>query len=168
MRKRRASFRKKRQQFPIGWLAGLFAVDPELCLPERLTGRQRDAPVPAWQLRKAERGGLQSKFKAIFSNRDPRDDRANGGPGIVRPRQSRPENLGDDTTVPVMAKGKTDTGRLWNYVRDDRPFGGADPPAVVFRYSRDRRGEHPQAHLSTWIKLWRGEHNFNNREVSIM
>ena len=57
---------------------------------------------------------------------------------------------GDDTTVPVMAKGKTDTGRLWNYVRDDRPFGGADPPAVVFRYSRDRRGEHPQAHLATW------------------
>jgi len=57
---------------------------------------------------------------------------------------------GDDTTVPVMAKGKADTGRLWNYVRDDRPFGGADPPAVVFRYSRDRRGEHPQAHLATW------------------
>lgn len=57
---------------------------------------------------------------------------------------------GDDTTVPVIAKGKTDTGRLWNYVRDDRPFGGADPPAVVFRYSRDRRGEHPQAHLGTW------------------
>lgn len=57
---------------------------------------------------------------------------------------------GDDTTVPVMAKVKTDTGRLWDYVRDDRPFGGADPPAVVFYYSRDRRGEHPQAHLATW------------------
>ncbi len=57
---------------------------------------------------------------------------------------------GDDTTVPVMAKSKTDTIRLWNYVRDDRPFGGADPPAVVFRYSRDRRGEHPQAHLANW------------------
>jgi len=57
---------------------------------------------------------------------------------------------GDDTTVPVMAKGKTDTGRLWDYVRDDRPFGGADPPAVVFYYSRDRRGEHPQAHLASW------------------
>ena len=60
---------------------------------------------------------------------------------------------GDDTTVPVMAKGKTDTGRLWDYVRDDRPFGGADPPAVVFRYSRDRRGEHPQAHLATWTGI---------------
>ena len=57
---------------------------------------------------------------------------------------------GDDTTVPVMAKGKTDTGRLWNYVRDDRPFGGCDPPAVIFHYSRDRRGEHPQAHLASW------------------
>ena len=57
---------------------------------------------------------------------------------------------GDDTTVPVMAKGKTDTARLWDYVRDDRPFGGTDPPAVVFHYSRDRRGEHPQAHLAAW------------------
>lgn len=57
---------------------------------------------------------------------------------------------GDDTTVPVMAKGKTDTARLWDYVRDDRPFGGSDPPAVVFYYSRDRRGEHARAHLATW------------------
>jgi transposase len=57
---------------------------------------------------------------------------------------------GDDTTVPVLAKGKTDTGRLWTYVRDDRPFGGADPPAAVFYYSRDRRGEHPTAHLAGW------------------
>jgi transposase len=57
---------------------------------------------------------------------------------------------GDDTTVPVMAKGKTDTGRLWDYVRDDRPFGGSDPPAVIFHYSRDRRGEHPRSHLASW------------------
>jgi len=57
---------------------------------------------------------------------------------------------GDDTTVPVMAKGKTDAARLWVYVRDDRPFGGADPPAALFHYSRDRRGEHPRAHLATW------------------
>ncbi len=57
---------------------------------------------------------------------------------------------GDDTTVPVMAKGKTDTARLWVYVRDDRPFAGADPPAALFHYSRDRRGEHPRTHLATW------------------
>jgi hypothetical protein len=49
-----------------------------------------------------------------------------------------------------MAKVKTDVGRLWVYVRDDRPFAGADPPAALFHYSRDRRGEHPQAHLATW------------------
>ncbi len=55
---------------------------------------------------------------------------------------------GDDTTVPVLAKGKTDTGRCWIYVRDDKPFGGAGPPAAMFYYSRDRRGEHPQAHLA--------------------
>lgn len=56
----------------------------------------------------------------------------------------------DDTTVPVLAKGKTDTGRCWIYVRDDRPFGGAGPPAAMFYYSRDRKGEHPQAHLARY------------------
>jgi transposase len=51
---------------------------------------------------------------------------------------------GDDTPVPVLAKGKTATGRAWVYVRDDRPFGGHDPPAAVFFYSRDRAGDHPE------------------------
>src|SRR5450830_1127325 len=46
---------------------------------------------------------------------------------------------GDDTTVPVLAKGKTDTGRIWVYVRDDKPFGGPAPPAAVFYYSRKDR-----------------------------
>ena len=50
---------------------------------------------------------------------------------------------GDDTTVPVLAKNKTITGRLWTYVRDDQPFGGPAPPAALFYYSRDRGGEHP-------------------------
>jgi transposase len=59
----------------------------------------------------------------------------------------------DDTTVPVLAKGKTDTGRCWVYVRDDRPFGGPDPPAAMFYYSRDRRGEHPQGHLAEWAGI---------------
>jgi len=53
---------------------------------------------------------------------------------------------GDDTIVPVLATGKTDTGRCWVYVRDDRPFGGPDPPAAMFYYSRDRGGEHPARH----------------------
>jgi transposase len=57
---------------------------------------------------------------------------------------------GDDTTVPVLAKGKTDVGRIWVYARDDRPFGGSDPPAAIFYYSRDRCGEHPQAHLANY------------------
>ena len=55
---------------------------------------------------------------------------------------------GDDTTVPVLAKTKTDVGRLWTYVRDDRPFAGPAPPAALFRYSRDRRAEHPVEHLT--------------------
>jgi transposase len=60
---------------------------------------------------------------------------------------------GDDTTVPVLAQGKTDTGRLWTYVRDDKPFGGVGPPAAIFYYSRDRRGDHPQAHLAGYAGI---------------
>ena len=60
---------------------------------------------------------------------------------------------GDDTTVPVLAQGKTDTGRLWTYVRDDKPFSGTEPPAAIFYYSRDRRGEHPQAHLAGYAGI---------------
>jgi len=54
---------------------------------------------------------------------------------------------GDDTTVPILAKGQTETGRVWVYVRDDRPFGGKDPPAALYYASRDRSGEHPERHL---------------------
>jgi transposase len=60
---------------------------------------------------------------------------------------------GDDTTVPVLARGKTDTGRCWTYVRDDRPFGGLAPPAALFYYSRDRTGEHPRQHLAAWYGI---------------
>ena len=57
---------------------------------------------------------------------------------------------GDDTTVPVLAPGlgRTKTGRLWVYVRDDRPFCGKDPPAAAYFYSPDRGGEHPAAHMA--------------------
>ena len=57
---------------------------------------------------------------------------------------------GDDTTVPLLARGGTKTARLWTYVRDDRPFDGTAPPAVVFRFSPDRAGEHPTGHLKGW------------------
>jgi Transposase IS66 family len=67
---------------------------------------------------------------------------------------------GDDTTVPILAKGKTVTGRIWTYVRDDRPFGGPAPPAAGVYASPDRRGEHPGRHLqrfggSPGRRLWR-------------
>jgi transposase len=64
---------------------------------------------------------------------------------------------GDDTTVPVLAKGKTDTGRIWVYVRDDKPFGGPAPPAAVFYYSRDRAGVHPQAHLANYTGIFQAD-----------
>jgi len=63
----------------------------------------------------------------------------------------------DDTTVPVLDVGRTRTGRLWTYVRDDRPFGGADPPAAAYFYSPDRRGEHPEEHLASWMGLMQAD-----------
>jgi transposase len=60
---------------------------------------------------------------------------------------------GDDTTVPVLAKAKTSTGRVWTYVRDDRPFAGPDPPAALFFYSRNRNGEHPNRHLAGYAGI---------------
>lgn len=56
----------------------------------------------------------------------------------------------DDTTVPVLDAGRTRTGRLWVYARDDRPFGGADPPAAIYYYSPDRGGKHPEEHLACY------------------
>ena len=55
----------------------------------------------------------------------------------------------DDTPVPVLAPGtgRTKTGRLWVYVRDDRPTGSKEPPAVLYRYTPDRKGERPAEHL---------------------
>jgi transposase len=64
---------------------------------------------------------------------------------------------GDDTTVPVLARGQTDIGRAWVYVRDDRPFGGAGPPCAVFYYSRDQAGIHPQTHLAGYSGIFQAD-----------
>jgi transposase-like protein len=78
-------------------------------------------------------------------------------PAMVPVRNRRPGPRGDERrrtacrrhAVPVLAPdhGKTRTGRLWVYVRDDRPTGSATPPAVLFRYTPDRKGERPAEHL---------------------
>src|SRR3954468_12739983 len=68
--------------------------------------------------------------------------------GLIEAHVLAAERLhGDDTTVPILAKGKTTTGRIWTYVRDDRPFDSRAPPAALYYASRDRRGEHPEHHL---------------------
>src|SRR5260370_5754540 len=64
---------------------------------------------------------------------------------------------GDDTIVPVPAKGKTDTGRSWVYVRDDPPFGGPDPPAAMFYYSRDRAAEAAHAPLADYAGIFQAD-----------
>ena len=63
----------------------------------------------------------------------------------------------DDTTVPVLAKGKTRIGRLWTYVRDDRPFDGKAPPAAAYYYSPDRTSKHPQEHLASFAGLMQAD-----------
>jgi transposase len=77
----------------------------------------------------------------------------------------------DDTTVPLLAKGGTQTARLWTYLRDDRPFAGGAPPAALYYFSTDRRKEHPTRHLAGWTgilqadayggynDLYRAQHN---------
>ena len=72
---------------------------------------------------------------------------------------------GDDTTVPVLAQGRTVTGRLWAYVRDDRPFAGEAAPAVLFHYSSDRRGVHPQAHLAGYRGILQADAYAGFREL---
>jgi len=63
---------------------------------------------------------------------------------------SSPKIFADDTPVPVLdpGRGRTKTGRLWAYARDDRPWHGPDPPAVVYVYSENRQGVHPRTHLA--------------------
>ena len=105
---------------------------------------------------------IDSAFEARLAEVHPpprgaaRNERAVSPVGTARAALSRPrarrrsgaERLHvDDTPVPVLARGKTRTGRLWTVVRDDRPFGGPDPPAAAYFYSPDRRGEHAESFL---------------------
>ena len=70
---------------------------------------------------------------------------------LIRNHVLEAERLhGDDTTVPLLAKGGTRTARLWTYVRDDRPFAGGAPPVALFHFSRDRERAHPNRHLAGW------------------
>jgi transposase len=71
---------------------------------------------------------------------------------------------GDDTTVPRLARYKTDIARIWDYVRDDGPFAGPAPPAALYYYSRDRKGVHPQSHLASWTGILQVDRyaGFNN------
>ena len=80
---------------------------------------------------------------------------------------------GDDVPVPVLepGRGKTKTGRLWTYVRDDRPAGGQTASAVWFAYSPDRKGEHPARHLKSYKGIlqadaYAGFNNLIKRAVS--
>ena len=74
--------------------------------------------------------------------------------GLIRAHVLAAERLhGDDTTVPLLARGGTRQARLWTYVRDDRPFTGAAPPAAIFSFSPDREKTHPNRHLAGWTGI---------------
>lgn len=73
---------------------------------------------------------------------------------LIRAHVLAAERLhGDDTTVPLLARGGTRQARLWTYVRDDRPFAGGAPPAAVFHFSTDRKMIHPNRHLAGWVGI---------------
>ena len=67
--------------------------------------------------------------------------------------RSSPRIFADETTAPVLdpGRGRTKTGQLWAYARDDRPWGGSDPPAVAYIYAPDRKAERPAAHLAGYV-----------------
>jgi len=74
--------------------------------------------------------------------------------GLIERHVLAAERLhGDDTTVPILAKGQTVKGHIWTYVRDDRPFSGRAPPAALYYASRDRRQEHPTRHLQSFTGI---------------
>jgi len=85
-------------------------------------------------------------------------DWVGGAAFLLRPVQARllamlkssTKLFADETTAPVLdpGRGRTKTGQLWAYARDDRPWGGADPPGVVYLYAPDRKAERPAAHLA--------------------
>ena len=138
--------------------------------PDRARARGPEAPrpYPVLQVRPASAAQPPKRRLCAGRHRSRRVDACRlGGRGgghadaageAIRAHVFAAERIhADDTTVPVLAKGKTRTGRLWTYVRDDRPFAGPDPPAAVFFYSRDRGGEHPEQHLAGYAGLMQAD-----------
>jgi hypothetical protein len=75
----------------------------------------------------------------------------------------------DDTPVPVLAPGagRTKTGRQWVYLRDERPHAGAAPPAVLYRYTPDRKGEHCRAELASFAGWLHADGDAGFDEIAI-
>jgi len=73
---------------------------------------------------------------------------------LIKARVLAGERLhGDDTTVPLLARGGARQARLWTYVRDDRPFAGGAPPAALFHFSAAREKTRPNRHLAGWTGI---------------
>jgi transposase len=108
--------------------------------------------VQAFQRRRPARRTLPAHLP-----RERISDADAAGRGDPRPRIRGERIHADDTPVKVLAKGKCRTGRLWTYVRDDRPFGGTAAPAAAFFYSPDRGGVHPDAYLATYAGLMQAD-----------
>jgi Transposase IS66 family len=102
----------------------------------------RSEPQECAQEHGTENGGRKGASRAMHSG-------PNGRSHVLAAERLH----GDDTTVPILAKGKTIKGHIWTYVRDDRPFAGRAPPAALYYASRDRRHEHPAQHLRGFIGI---------------
>ena len=118
-----------------------------------------DPPRTGWRRTARARVGQQNNATTCRCTGKPRPTRAriiDLSRSTVADRWARAHaccgasSHADDTVVPMLEPGlgRTRTARLWVYVRDDRPFAGPDPAAVFYRYTPDRNGEHPRAHLS--------------------
>src|SRR5262245_29175933 len=110
----------------------------------RFTGCQRRAESPQkWRRKIPQTGGMA--ISRLFSN-----DQSTISLVTVPSQVARAFRY---ATIRILAKGKRVTGRIWTYVRDDRPFAGPAPPAAVYYASSDRRGQHPQKHLSAFTGI---------------
>ena len=104
------------------------------------------------QVELVELGDVLGKREVLACRLQPLDEiRGSGEQHPVALLDERMAECGRQ--VALSAKGKTDTARAWVYVRDDAPFGGPDPPAALFRYARDRSGDHPVEHLQTFAGI---------------
>ena len=122
--------------WPTCWSANTAITRRSIASPRSSPGTASRSTVRPWQTGSAALAGGWSRCRRAWP----------------RMCSDRSKLFADDTPIPVLdpGRGRTKTGRLWVYTRDDRPWGGPDPPAAVYFYSPDRKAERPASHLESF------------------